>query len=108
MITCDICGANFKTAQGLAGHKRLRHSDKLTSELGVALTGKQLYRKMLGSLGEKLADRLAEAILEISNGGERVQEKVTRGLEVIKRYSWDEYAAVVLQRLKHAAQVGTT
>ena len=47
---------------------------------------------------------LAEAILEISNGGERVQEKVTRGLEVIKRYSWDEYAAIVLQRLKQAAQ----
>ena len=84
MITCDICGANFKTAQGLAGHKRLRHSDKLTSELGVALTGKQLYRKMLGSLGEKLADRLAEAILE-SHG----QEILELYLEELSRQGLD-------------------
>jgi choline kinase len=65
VITCDICGATFKTAQGLAGHKRLRHEAyKLAGELGTALTGKQLHRKILNRLGDKLADRLAEAVLK--------------------------------------------
>jgi choline kinase len=70
MVTCDICGDAFKTAQGLAGHKRLRHgSYSLASELGITLTNKQLHRKVLQRLGEKLADRLAEAVLE-SHGQE--------------------------------------
>ena len=65
MVTCDICGATFKTAQGLAGHKRLRHgTHKLADELGATLTSKQLHRKIVDHLGEKLADRLAETILE--------------------------------------------
>jgi hypothetical protein len=65
MIHCDICGATFKTTQGLAGHKRLRHGAYgLASELGAALSGKQLHRKVLNHLGEKLADRLADAILQ--------------------------------------------
>lgn len=64
-ITCDICAESFKTAQGLAGHKRLRHGAYgLAGELGVALTNKQLHRKVLQRLGDKLADRLAEGILE--------------------------------------------
>jgi len=75
MVTCDICGAAFKTAQGLAGHKRLRHGAYgLATELGIALTNKQLHRKVLNRLGEKLADRLAEAILE------------SRGQEILDRY----------------------
>ncbi len=70
MISCEICGGDFKTAQGLAGHKRLRHqSHGLADDVGTALTGKQLHRKILNRLGEKLADRLAEAILE-SHGQE--------------------------------------
>jgi len=37
MINCEICGATFKTAQGLAGHKRLRHGAYgLAAELGTA------------------------------------------------------------------------
>ena len=65
MIACDICGATFKTAQGLAGHKRLRHgTHKLADELGATLTSKQLHRKIVERLGDKLADRLAEVILE--------------------------------------------
>jgi len=65
MIKCEVCGATFKTAQGLAGHKRLRHrANELASELGATLTNRQLHRKILNRLGEKLADRLAEAILE--------------------------------------------
>ena len=70
MITCETCGATFKTAQGLAGHKRLRHGAYgLADELGATLTSKQLHRKILNRLAEKLADRLAEAILE-SHGQE--------------------------------------
>ena len=65
MVTCDICGATFKTAQGLAGHKRLRHGAyQLASELEVTLSSKKLHRKVLEHLGDKLADRLAEAILQ--------------------------------------------
>lgn len=65
MIRCEICGATFKTAQGLAGHKRLRHGAyRLADEIGLNLTGRQLHRKILNHLSEKLADRLAEAILE--------------------------------------------
>ncbi len=70
VITCEICGAAFKTTQGLAGHKRLRHGAYgLANELGTTLTSKQLHRKILNRLGEKLADKLAEAILE-SHGQE--------------------------------------
>lgn len=65
MVTCEICGATFKTAQGLAGHKRLRHGAYgFASELGTTLTSKQLHHKILNRLGDKLADRLAEAILK--------------------------------------------
>ncbi len=65
MITCQVCGREFKTAQGLAGHKRIRHGEHgLAGELESALSGKQLHRKVLSRLGDKLADRLADAILE--------------------------------------------
>jgi len=65
MIRCEICGVTFKTAQGLAGHKRLRHGAyRLADEIGLTLTGRQLHRKILNHLSEKLADRLADAILE--------------------------------------------
>jgi phosphoenolpyruvate phosphomutase len=65
MITCETCGATFKTTQGLAGHRRLRHSaDEFASEMGSLLTGKQLRRKILSRVGEKLADTLAEAIIQ--------------------------------------------
>jgi|GEM_PF-817811 len=75
MIKCEICGDVFKTAQGLAGHKRLRHGAYgFADELGSALTSKQLHRKVVNRLGEKLADRLAEAILE------------TRGQEILALY----------------------
>ena len=85
MITCEVCGATFKTAQGLAGHKRLRHGAYgLADELGAALTSKQLHRKTLNSLGEKLADRLAEAILE-SHG----QEILDSYLEELSRCGLD-------------------
>ena len=85
MIACDICGAVFKTAQGLAGHKRLRHGAYgLATELGIALTNKQLHRKVLNRLGEKLADRLAEAILE-SQG----QEVLDRYLEELSQQGLD-------------------
>jgi phosphoenolpyruvate phosphomutase len=70
MIKCDVCGSSFKTAQGLAGHKRLRHGAyKPGDEIRRAFGGKQLHRKVIDSLGAKLADRLAEAILE-SHGEE--------------------------------------
>ncbi len=70
MIKCEICGSNFKTAQGLAGHKRLRHGAyKPGEEVRRAFGTKQLHRKVMNSLSEKLADRLAEAILE-SHGEE--------------------------------------
>jgi len=65
MVTCDVCGESFKTPQGLAGHKRLRHrSEGVAGDLGGTLSTGQLHRKVLQRLGDKLADRLAEAILE--------------------------------------------
>jgi len=85
MITCEVCKAVFKTAQGLAGHKRLRHGAYgLANELGTTLTSKQLHRKILNHLGEKLADRLAEAILE-SHG----QEILDLYLEELSRQGLD-------------------
>ena len=78
MLNCAICGGTFKTAQGLAGHKRLRHGAYgLASELGATLNGKPLHRKIISHLGEKLADRLAETILE------------SHGEEIVDLY-WDE------------------
>ena len=61
MVTCEICGAVFKNTQGLAGHRRLRHTDQ---KPGFALTGHQLYRRVLQRLADKLAERLANGILE--------------------------------------------
>jgi len=85
MINCEICGATFKTAQGLAGHKRLRHGAYgLAGELGAALTGKQLHRKVLDHLGEKLADRLADAIIETHG-----QEMLDTYLEELSRQGVD-------------------
>jgi phosphoenolpyruvate phosphomutase len=56
---------SFKTAQGLAGHKRLRHGAyKPGDEVRRAFGGRQLHRKVMSRLSEKLADRLADAILE--------------------------------------------
>lgn len=85
MIKCEICGATFKTAQGLAGHKRLRHGAYgFNNELGAALTGKQLHRKVLDHLGEKLADRLADAIIETHG-----QEMLDAYLEELSRQGVD-------------------
>ena len=85
MIKCEICGATFKTAQGLAGHKRLRHGAYgLAGELGAALTGKKLHRKVLDHLGEKLADRLADAIIETHG-----QEMLDTYLEELSRQGVD-------------------
>ena len=65
MPNCEICGGFFKTAQGLAGHRRLRHATGTRAgEAGATLTSRQLQRKVLDRLSEKLADRLAESILE--------------------------------------------
>ncbi|MFC1906674.1 sugar phosphate nucleotidyltransferase [Chloroflexota bacterium] len=61
MIKCETCGTIFKTTQGLAGHRRLRHR---ASEPDTGFTDKQLYSKLLNRLSEKLADKLADAILE--------------------------------------------
>lgn len=85
MIKCEICGNVFKTAQGLAGHKRLRHGAYgLADELGSALTSKQLHRKVVNRLGEKLADRLAEAIMETHG-----QEILDHYLEELSRQGLD-------------------
>lgn len=85
MVTCDICGATFKTVQGLAGHKRLRHGAYgLANELGTTLASKQLQRKVLNRLGDKMADKLAEAILE-SHG----QEILNLYLEELSRQGLD-------------------
>ena len=68
MIICEICGASFKSTQGLAGHKRLRHgASRPGEELQKAFGGKQLHRRVINSLADKLADRLAEAILEATD-----------------------------------------
>ncbi len=61
MITCDICGASFKTTQGLAGHRRLRHASQ---QPGFTVNRQQLYRRVLQRLADKLADKLADAFLE--------------------------------------------
>jgi len=69
----------------LAGHKRLRHGAYgLASELGAALTGKQLHRKVLDHLGEKLADRLADIVLEHHG-----QEMLDAYLEELSRQGVD-------------------
>lgn len=85
MIACEICGATFKTAQGLAGHKRLRHgSYSLVNGVAPTLTNEQLHRKVLSRLGEKLADRLAEAIFE--SYGQRILDAY---LEELSRQGLD-------------------
>ena len=61
MIICDICGVTFKTTQGLAGHKRIRHAKE---QAALTLSGQQLQRKVLQHLADKVAGKLADAILE--------------------------------------------
>jgi choline kinase len=82
MLTCEICGRTFKTTQGLAGHKRLRHeTSKSADETITTILGRQLHRKILNRLSDKLADRLAEAIIQI------------KGRDV-----WDAYLEEILRR----------
>jgi len=73
MNRCDICGVEFKTAQGLAGHKRFRHGPAgLASELETTLVSRQIHRKVFSRLSDRLADRLADAIME-SHGEEMLE-----------------------------------
>ena len=96
MIICQICGASFKTTQGLAGHKRLRHGAyKPGDELQKAFGGKQLHRKVLNSLGDKLADRLAEALLE-SHG----QQILDLYIEELSRQGLDISSLTKLRRVR--------
>ena len=65
MDKCDICNREFKTAQGLSGHKRFRHSPDIQgSSLDTIFSGKQLHSKIINRLGDRLADRLVDTILE--------------------------------------------
>jgi choline kinase len=96
MIICQICGASFKTTQGLAGHKRLRHGAyKPGDELQKAFGGKQLHRKVLSSLGDKLADKLAEALLE-SHG----QQILDLYIEELSRQGLDINSLTKLRRIR--------
>jgi GTP:adenosylcobinamide-phosphate guanylyltransferase len=100
MIICGICGASFKTTQGLAGHKRLRHgASKPGDELQRAFGGKQLHRKVLNSLGEKLADRLAEALLE-SHGQQildlYIEELSRQGLDISSLTRFRRIRAIIV------------
>lgn len=100
MIICTICGASFKTTQGLAGHKRLRHGAyKPRDEIQRAFGGKQLHRKVLSSLGEKLADRLAEALLE-SHGQQildlYIKELSLQGLDISSLTKFRRIRAIIV------------
>jgi len=82
MTTCEVCGRVFKTPQGLAGHRRLRHGARPPGEeTATTLVGRQLQRRILNHLGDKLADRLAEAILQ------------SRGRDI-----WDAYLDEISRR----------
>ncbi|MBI2846557.1 MAG: phosphocholine cytidylyltransferase family protein [Chloroflexi bacterium] len=64
MVRCETCGAEFKNTQGLAGHRRIKHTAPgVDLGLARALTGVRLHRDLGRRLTEKIADRLAEAIL---------------------------------------------
>lgn len=100
MIACEVCGTTFKTAQGLAGHRRLRHGpDRLIEDMGSALTGKQLRRKVLNRVGEKLADTLAEAIMQIH--GQDIwkaclDELAAQGLDLRSAGSYGSVKAIIV------------
>jgi len=32
MVACDLCGKEFKTGQGLAGHRHLKHAGQHSAE----------------------------------------------------------------------------
>ena len=96
MIICDICGASFKSTQGLAGHKRLRHGAyRPSDELQKAFGGKQLHRKVMNSLGDKIADRLADAMLE-SHG----QQILDLYMEELSRQGLDISSLTKLRRIR--------
>ena len=48
MITCDICGKEFKNTQGLRGHKNFRHNDKASSGAGQPVA-QQATQQLLSS-----------------------------------------------------------
>ena len=53
MLKCDLCGRDFKTAQGLAGHKRLAHSEQ-EAVLGVPADKPMMNVKVLKAKAEAL------------------------------------------------------
>ena len=75
MYTCDTCGANTKTRQGLAGHYRFRHQ-------GVGFTSN--YRPKPNPLDQKV-DELADTLKSISETVERLDLQSTMlGLLVLR------------------------
>jgi len=60
-LNCDDCGQSFKTAQGLAGHRRLAHSTSTRSEL-ESKQGELVQRETSAKRREVEAARQLEAV----------------------------------------------
>ena len=75
--TCDDCGQPFKTAQGLAGHRRLAHSASTARELDKRNRELEAHRRAL----EQEAAELARA----EEATKRKEAEVTRRKREIER-----------------------
>ena len=63
MVSCDICGKEFKNTQGLRGHKHFVHSDTVS---GVGQPGTQQAAEQLlsSNLGTRVATEQQVSKLE--------------------------------------------
>ena len=99
MYTCDVCGANTKTRQGLAGHYRFRHQ-------GVGFTSN--YRPKQHSLDLKV-DELAGTLKSISETVERLDLQSTMlellVLRIAEQLGMDAKADVARASAKGMLQV---
>ena len=99
MYMCNVCGANTKTRQGLAGHYRFRHE-------GVGFTSN--YRPKQHPLDRKV-DELADTLKSISETVERLDLQSTvlelLVLRIAERLGVDAKADVARASAKGMLQV---
>ena len=99
MYTCDVCGANTKTRQGLAGHYRFRHE-------GVGYASN--YRPRQHPLDRKV-DELAGTLKSTSETVERLELQSTAlellVLRIADRLGMDVRADIATASLKGTLRV---
>jgi len=75
VIKCDLCGKNFKTTQGLAGHRGIVHPDYAPVETAVIV-------ECIDKLSKSLA-QVADNQLKVSQVLERQERQLNQVIQAL-------------------------